>query len=365
MPDNQKIKAAVLYAANAPFKFEEIELEDPGPGEIKVKIEAVGLCHTDLHAAEGGMPIPLPIVLGHEGAGIVEKIGSGVNQVKPGDHVVLASGFCGRCSQCARGMPVLCEVFRPVLFKGTLLGGQRRLKKDGQWLNHFGAQSSFAEYAVVNQETAIKIRPDAPLDKVALFACGASTGISSVLNAAQVMPGASVAIFGCGGLGLSAVMAARLVGAGKIIAVDIAENKLESARDLGATHGINSTKEDPVKRIIELTGGGVDYSFEFVGNVSVITQALVAVRSGGKCISSGAVPGNLNINAMALLTKTIIFPMMGFMRQAVDIPRFIDLYMDGKLPLDKLISRTYPLSEINAASTALRKGELLRGMLIP
>jgi Zn-dependent alcohol dehydrogenase len=367
MAATKKIKAAVLYKPNTPMKVEEVDLEEPQEGEIRVKIVAVGLCHTDLHAAEGIMPVPMPVVLGHEGAGIVDKVGRGVTTVKEGDHVVLAAngGFCGRCRQCALGMPILCEAFFPRLLEGTLPRGQRRLSKNGQELNHFCYQSSFAEYAIMDQESAIKIREDAPLDKVTVLSCGASTGIGSVINVAQVEAGASVAIFGCGGLGLSAIMAAKLVGAEKIIGVDVLENKLEAARDLGASHVINASKEDPVARIIELTGGGADYTFELVGNVNVVAQAIYAVRLGGKCICAGAVPGELTINVFALNTKTLIFPLLGFIRPTLDIPRYIDLYMEGKLPLDKLTTRTYRLSEINAAFEALKKGEVLRSVILP
>lgn len=365
MVATQKIKAAVLYKYNTPFKVEEVELEAPQEGEIKVKIMAVGVCHTDVHAAEGHLPVPVPAVLGHEGAGIVEEVGKGVTTVKPGDHVVLTAAFCGRCRQCATGLPIMCEVFSPLLFQGTLLRGERRLRKNGQKINHAFIQSSFAEYAIVNQEAAVKIREDAPLDKMALFACGASTGIGSVVNVARVEMGASVAIFGCGGLGISAVIAAKLIGAGKIICVDVSENKLKAARDCGASHVINPKKEDPVARIIELTGGGADYTFEFVGNVDVIAQALYAVRTGGKCISAGAAPGELKVNAQALLSKTITFPMIGGIYPTLHIPRWVDLYMQGKLPIDKLVTRTYPLSEINTAVEALKKGEALRSILLP
>jgi Zn-dependent alcohol dehydrogenase len=360
-----KIKAAILYQPKTPLKVEEVDLEEPQEGEIRVKITAIGLCHTDLRAIEGDLPVPMPVVLGHEGAGIVDKVGSGVTTVKLDDHVVLAPAFCGRCRWCVTGMPILCEVFRPLRARGTLLRGQRRLRKNSQELSHLFSQGSFAEYVVVNQESAIKIREDAPLDKIASLACGASTGIGSVLNVARVEAGARVAIFGCGGLGLSAIMAAKLVGAGMIIGVDILENKLEAARDLGASHVINASKEDAVARILELTEGGADYTFEFVGNVSIIAEAINSVRPGGKCISAGAGPGQLSINTAVLLTKTVIFPMLGFIRPTFDVPRYVDLYMQGKLPLDRLVTRAYRLSEINDAIQAMENGEVLRSVIHP
>lgn len=365
MASKQKIKAAILYETNTPLQIEEVDLDQPQEGEIRVKVMAVGLCHTDLHALEGDIPVPMPTVLGHEGAGIVDEIGKGVTTMKPGDHVILSFGFCGKCRQCVAGMPILCEVFWPLLFQGTLLRGQRRLSKDGQALNHFCLQSSFAEYVVVNQETAITIRKDAPFDKVVSLACGASTGIGSVINVAKLEAGASVAIFGCGGLGLNAILAARMVGALKIIAVDILENKLDAAKDLGANDVINASKEDPVKRIVELTGSGADYTFEFVGNVNVITQAIQSVRLGGKTISVGAVPGQIRIEALDLLSKTIIFPMMGFIKPTIDIPRYVDLYMEGKLPLDKIISSKYGLKDINSAVEAIKNGEIVKAVICP
>jgi S-(hydroxymethyl)glutathione dehydrogenase/alcohol dehydrogenase len=361
----RKIRAAILYQPRTPLKIEEVDLEEPREGEVRVKIAAVGLCHTDLHAIQGDLPAPMPVVLGHEGAGIVDEVGSGVTTLQPGDHVILAPASCGRCRQCVTGMPVLCEVFRPLLFQGTLLGGQRRLKKNGKELNHFCLQSSFAEYAVVNQEGAIKIRHDAPLDKLTFLACGASTGIGSVINIARVGAGESVAIFGCGGLGLSAIMAAKLVGAGKIIGVDMLGNKLEAARDLGASHVINSSKEDAVARIIELTEGGADYSFEFVGDEDVVPQAVNAVRPGGKCIIAGATHGTLKIEARALGSRTLIGSRLGFIRPAFDIPRYVGLYMEGNLPLDRLVTRTYSLNEINDAIDDLEKGKVLRGVILP
>jgi len=286
------MKAAILYEPKKALIIEDIPIPEPKDGEVLVKLAATGVCHTDLHPVKGDMPVPLPIVLGHEGAGIVEKTGKAVTTLKPGDHVVLSvMPYCGKCRSCLSGRPYLCEFGWQNVFGGTMLDGSRRLRKpDGVELSHFFCQSSFAEYAVVDERTAVKIRDDAPLDKVCVMGCGASTGIGTVVNTAKVEAGASVAVFGCGGVGLCAIMASRLVGAGKIIAVDVVEGKLDLASEFGATHTINARKENPVEKVREITLGGADYSMEFIGNVDAMAQAYDSTRPGGKAIVVGAAP---------------------------------------------------------------------------
>ncbi len=363
------MKAAILYQTKKPLVIEDIEVPEPEEGEVLVKLVATGVCHTDLHPIKGDFPVPLPIVLGHEGAGIVKKVGKGVTSVKPGDHVVLSvMPYCGRCRYCLIGKPYLCIVAWPTIFGGTLLNGAKRLrKKDGQELNHFFGQSSFAEYALVYETTVVKIRDDAPLDKVALFGCGVTTGVGAVVNTAKVEAGATVAIFGCGGVGLSGIMACKMVGAGKIIAVDVVDKKLEFAREFGATHTINASKEDPVQKIKELTVFGADYSFEFVGNVNVMAQAFDTTCPGGKTIIIGGAPvgQKVSLDAMSILTeKMLLGTAGGSLRPAIDIPRYVELYMEKKLDLDRLITKRFPLEEINKAFEAMEKGEVARSVIV-
>jgi aryl-alcohol dehydrogenase len=364
-----KIKAAVLYDAQTPFRVEQVDLEEPQEGEVLVKLVGTGLCHTDLGVARSPNRLPMPMVLGHEGAGVVEEVGSGVTTVKPGDHVVLtAVASCGKCRQCVRGRPYLCEFFSPWWFSGMLPGCHRRLRKDGQELNHFFFQSSFAEYAVVPQEAAVRVREEAPLETIGLLGCGGLTGIGSVVNTARVEAGASVAIFGCGGVGMSAVMAAKLVGAGKIIAVDVLDKKLRLAEELGATHTINATREDVAESIRKLTIGGADYAIMATTNAVAAVQAIEAIGFGGTCVVIGAPPRETKVDLdfwAILMERTIKGCILGSSRATLDIPLYIDLYLVGRLPLDKLVTKRYPLTEINAAFESLEKGEEIKIIIMP
>jgi len=362
------MKAAILYQTKTPLRVDEVELEQPGPGEVLVKLVGTGVCHTDLAVAHGDVSVPLPVVLGHEGAGIVQQVSSGVTSLKPGDHVVLSGGAsCGKCYHCIKGMPVLCEIFQPLRFGGFLPGNQSRLKKNGQKLHHFFLQSSFAEYSVVPQEVAIKVRQDAPLETICILGCGVMTGLGSVLNAAQAGAGTSVAVFGCGGVGLGAVMAANLAGVYRIIAVDILENKLKMAEELGANYTINASNGKVVERINQITGGGADYTIIAVGNVEATLQAIDAVRLGGKCVIIASPPQGIKVplDPRSLLReKTLRGCSMGSGKPILDIPRYVDLYMDGKLPIDKLITHRYPLSEINKACQTLDQGEAIKPVIM-
>lgn len=362
------IKAAVQRDFNLPWKIEELELDEPKEGEVLVKLVASAVCHTDLHLFKGDLPHPLPCVPGHEGAGIVEKIGPGVTSVKPGDHIVIwMCPYCGRCRACLNGKPYWCEQSAVLLLSGTMLDGTTRLRtKEGESIFHFFCDSSFAEYAVVLEKVAIKIRDDIPLEKACLFGCGASTGIGAVLNHAKVKPGESVAIFGCGGVGLSALMAANLSGAYPIIAVDVLDSKLEIAKELGATYTINAKREDPLHRILSLTGG-VDYAFEAIGKVEVISILPDCIRSGGLGIVIGAAPYGSSISIDAgyfLFGKTLAGNLGGMTNPHIDIPKWLNLFMAGKLPIDKLITRTFSLDEINSALEALEKGKVLRSVIL-
>jgi len=361
------MKAAVLYETNTPLKVEKVTLDEPQANEVLVKIMATGVCHSDLHFMKGEMPVPVPVVPGHEGAGIVEKIGPGVTTLQPGDHVVMMVAFsCGKCRYCIEGKPTMCVENLPIQSMATLPGGGIRLHKGEQALNHMFGLASYAEYVVVHERSCVKVREDAPLDVVCLLGCGTSTGIGAAINSTGIKPGESIAIFGCGGVGLSAVMGAKLAGAGKIIAVDTLSRKLKMAQKLGADYVINAKKEDPMIKVMELTGGGADYALECIGNVNVMTQAFASIRFGGKLIVVGMAPlGSLLSIATYefLLGKTISGTVQGDINPQIDIPRYIDLYMNGKLPIDKLITKTYGLDQINEAFEALEKGQVIRSVI--
>jgi len=361
------MKAAVMYENNKPLQVEEVTLDGPQSQEVLVKMVATGVCHTDLHFIKGEMPCAMPVVLGHEGAGIVEKVGPGVTTLQPGDHVVLMVAWsCGKCRYCVSGRPAMCPEWLGYNMMGTLPSGTKRLHRGDQELNHFFSQSSFAEYAVVHERTAIKVREDAPLDEVCLLGCGTTTGIGAVINTAGIRAGESIVIYGCGGVGLSAVIGANLAGAGKLIAVDTLNMKLEKAKELGADYVINASQEDPVQRVMEITGGGADYALECIGNVNVMAQAFASIHSGGKCVVVGmaSLGSMMNIATFEfLLGKTITGSVQGDIRASIDVPQYVDLFMAGKLPIDKLISRYYGLDEINEAMEALEKGQVIRSII--
>lgn len=358
-----RMKAAVLHEAGAPLLVEEVQLEAPREGEVLVKLVGTGVCHTDVAAAK--RQAVLPIILGHEGAGIVQEVGPGVKSPKPGDHVVLTgAAACGKCRSCAVGRPSLCEVFRPLYFNGMLPGGRRLRTLKGEEINHFFLQSSFAQYATVPQEVAIKVRDDAPLDVVGILGCGALTGLGSVINNAKPETGAVIAVFGCGGVGLSAVMGARLCGASKIIAIDVLDSKLETARALGATHTVNSKLASPNAQIRQLADRGADYSIVAVGAPGVFDEAFRATRFGGKCVVIST-PGSVTVDGGQLVQeKMVVGCSMGSGRPALDIPMYVDFFMNGRLPLDRLVTGRYPLEKINEAFRAQEEGGAIKPMIV-
>jgi S-(hydroxymethyl)glutathione dehydrogenase/alcohol dehydrogenase len=362
------MKAAVFYAPNQRLEIEDLSLEGPRDREVLVRIAAVGVCHSDYHLLDGSMngpAYPAPMVLGHEAAGVVEAVGAGVTDVTPGDHVIVSvTPFCGRCRLCLGGQPFLCEAM--VTAPGTNWDGSRRLRKGQAGVNHFARVSAFAEYAVVHESQSVPIRRDMPLDRAALIGCGVMTGTGAVLNTASVEAGASIAIFGTGGVGLSAVQGGVLAGATTIIAVDLLDNKLAWAHEFGATHAINASRDDPVQRIRELTGGyGVDYAFDAIGRPQVTRQAFDAVRRGGMAVVVGVLPTGSEIALPGAMTaKTLKACVMGSQRPQIDFPRLVSYYMQGRLKLDEMISQRYALSEINEAFDALARGENARGVLI-
>jgi S-(hydroxymethyl)glutathione dehydrogenase/alcohol dehydrogenase len=357
------MKAAVLYEAKKPLVVEDVEIEEPKTGEVLVKVAAAGVCHSDLHFMEGSWPFRLPAILGHEGAGVVERVGEGVTLVQPGDHVILTwVAPCGQCRNCVRGKPYLCNS-NPA---ASMKDGTTRLKKGDQSIFHFLGVSSFAQHLIAHETAMVKVREDAPLEKVALIGCGVMTGVGAVVNTAKVEMGSSVAVFGCGGVGLNVIQGANLAGATTIIAVDKFDNKLELARKLGATHVVNASNEDPVKKVREITGAGADYTFEVIGIPEVVAQAFDAAGPGGTAVMVGMPPigAPVTVNSLGLFQgKTLQGAYYGSARVRVDMPVLVDLYMAGKLKLDELITRSYPLDGINDAFDAMKKGEVARSII--
>jgi alcohol dehydrogenase len=367
-------KAAVLYgmespapyAESQPLKVEQIDLRGPGAGEVLVEVAGAGLCHSDLSVINGSRPRVMPMVMGHEASGIVREVGEGVHDLQPGDHVVCAFvPACGHCLPCATGRPALCENGAGTNTAGTLLNGTGHFtSQTGQLLHHHLGVSAFSEYTVVAQESLVKIDPTLPLSIAALFGCAVMTGVGAVLNTAQVQPGTSVAVFGLGGVGLSAIMGARAVGAYPIIAVDVLAPRLELAQRLGATHTVLASQDDPVTAIREITSGGAHYAFESVGNERVLAQAYQATRRGGTTVTIGLPHPSkqLTISAVSLVAeeRTLKGSYMGSAVPRRDIPRFIRLYQAGLLPVDQLFSRSIALEEINAGFDALATGAAVR-----
>jgi S-(hydroxymethyl)glutathione dehydrogenase/alcohol dehydrogenase len=358
------MKAAVLHAANQPLTIEEVELTKPGSREVLLRTAFAGLCHSDLHFIEGLYPHPTPCVLGHESAGIVEAVGDSVTYVKPGDHVITClSVFCGTCPQCVTGHPNLCENTDVKMPPGV----SRRLTwKGGELMNQFLNLSSFAEQMLVHENGIVKIDPDIPLDRAALVGCGVMTGVGAVFNAAKIEPGATVAVIGCGGVGLSAVNGAALAGAERIIAIDTVASKLEIARELGATDTLNASNADPVKAVRDMTGGGVNYSFEALGTKTTAEQAFGMLRPGGTATIIGMVPFGVKIELHGydfLRDRKLQGTSMGGNRFRVDMPRLLSLWRQGRLKLDHLISGRIKLDQINDGFAALKSGAPVRQVI--
>ncbi|HBK79695.1 MAG TPA: alcohol dehydrogenase [Nitrospinae bacterium] len=363
------MRAAVFYGPGQPLAIEEIEVAPPKGGEVLVKMAAAGVCHSDHHAMTGAMPTPTPIVLGHEGAGVVEEVGPGVTSLKKGDHVVSIWRYsCGACEYCLTARPQLCPKGADMRLNGSLSDGTKRFKIGDTEIGHFLGVSTFSEYSVMSERSAMKIRDDMPLGKAAIVSCAVITGVGAVINAAKVRPGESIAIFGAGGIGLNAVQGAALAGADPIIAVDVFQNKLDMARTFGATHFVNASDENPVERIRELTGGqGAHYAIEAIGNPEAATQAFNCIRRGGTAVMIGITSPQsaAAIPTLDLVTqeKKLVGSLYGSSVPRHMVPRLIELYMAGKLNLDDLLTRSYPLEEINEAYDALIKGEVARSII--
>ena len=360
------MKAAVLYEKFQPLVIEDLDLEGPKEHEVLVKLTASGVCHSDLHYMKGDREHPMPVVLGHEGAGIVEEIGSGVTYAQPGDHVVLSFvPTCGRCSYCVKGKQNLCEARYQL--RGNMLDGTTRLRNGSQKVHHFNGLSTFGEYAVVPEDSLVKIREDAPLDRMALIGCGVATGVGAVINTAKVKPGSSVVIIGAGGVGLNVIQGAVLAGAEAIIAVDIYGNKLENALQFGATHMVDASGEDVLERVKDITRGEMaDYAFEVIGSTDAINQALATTKRGGTTVVVGVTPtgAELKIDPDFLhLDRILMGCTYGSCYPRADMPMLIDLYMARRLKLDELVSATLKLDDINSAFEALDQGEVARTII--
>lgn len=366
-----KCKAAIAWGPGQPLSIEEIEVMPPQAGEVRVRIVATGVCHTDAFTLSGEDPEGVfPCILGHEGGGIVESVGEGVTSVKVGDHVIpLYTPECGECKFCKSGKTNLCQKIRATQGKGLMPDGTTRFSKDGQPIYHYMGTSTFSEYTVLPEISIAKVDPAAPLEEVCLLGCGVTTGIGAVMNTAKVKEGESVAIFGLGGIGLSAVIGARLAKAGRIIAIDINESKFELARKLGATDCINPNDYDkPIQEVIvELTDGGVDFSFECIGNVKVMRAALECCHKGwGESVIIGVAGAGQEISTrpFQLVTGRVWRgSAFGGVRGRSELPSYVQRYMQGEFRLDDFITHTMPLEQINEAFELMHQGKSIRTVI--
>ncbi|MFO7927723.1 zinc-binding dehydrogenase [Natronomonas sp.] len=358
------------FTGRRPVSVETVEVADPTGEEVLVEIGATSLCHTDVGFALGHFDCAYPLVLGHEGAGVVTAVGDRVHDLEVGDHVVLGRIACGRCEQCRAGHSNLCARRVPANESGRLRTGTVPFSRDGDPVHHCLGVSSFSEYTLVSEDVAIPVPEELPMDRACLLGCGVFTGFGAVENTAAVELGSSVAIFGVGGVGLNGVQAADICDADPVIAVDVVPEKLELARELGATHAVDAGGTDPVERIREVCPDGVDYAFEMTGQSAVITQALDAVGSRGEVIVVGVPPFgkesvDLDVYGMLFGEKAIRGSLSGSYNLPLAIPRLAELVVDGKLSLDELVTGTRPITEINEAMDALEGGGQIRQLIVP
>ena len=363
-----RVQAAILRAPHRPFEIVELDLDDPRPGEVRVRIAASGVCHSDHHLVTGATRHPMPLVAGHEGAGIVESVGQGVTTIRPGDHVILNwAPACGTCFYCEHGRSNLCGTYTAPLWAGTMLDGTTRLHEQGRNVYHYCGLATHAEYAVVPAPSVVVIRKDAPLDVAALIGCAVATGVGAVLHTAGVQAGESVVVLGCGGVGLSAVQGAVLAGAARVIAVDTHPAKMEIARRFGATDALRSD-DRLAERVRALTEGrGADHVIEAVGVPALQELALELARPGGTITLAGlsAMGTATNLPGAVLVRqeKTVKGSYYGTVHAPRDFPMLLDLYMAGKLPLGQMVSARYPLSAINEAYDTMLAGATVRGVI--
>jgi len=358
------MKAAVMREVGKPLQIEDVQISKPGPNEVLIRTAAAGVCHSDVHFYEGSYPYPMPAVLGHESAGVVEEVGSEVRTVKPGDHVITClSAYCGHCDYCLGGRMSLCQ--SPDVRREQ--GEAPRLTQNGSLMQQFLNLSSFAEQMLVHQHACVAIRKDMPLDRAALIGCGVMTGVGAVIHTSNVRPGETVAVIGCGGVGLAAINGAAIAGAGRVIAIDLSPGKDNMARTFGATDFICAADTDPVKTVMEMTGGGVHHSFEAIGLGKTAEQAFNMLRRGGTANVIGMIPIGQTVTLMGaafLGEKRIQGSLMGSNRFPVDMPRLVDFYMSGKLKLDDMISRRIKLQDVNEAFSEMKSGQIARSVIV-
>jgi alcohol dehydrogenase len=356
------------YAETRPLAIEEFDLAPPGPGEVLVRVGAAGLCHSDLSVIDGNRPRPMPMVLGHEMAGMVETVGPGVADLQRGDHVVASFvPSCGVCSPCVAGRPALCEPGLASNTAGTLLSGERRLEQYGQPVHHHLGVSGFAEYATVSRRSLVRVDPSLPFAEAALFGCAVITGVGAVVNTASMPKLSSMAVIGLGGVGLAALLAGHMLEAAPIVAIDLNEPKLDKARALGATHTVNAGDPECAERVLELTGGGVSYAFEMAGSARALELAYRITRRGGTTVTAGLPhpQHQVSIPHVTLVAeeRTLKGSYLGSCVPERDIPQYIEWYRTGRLPVDKLLSERIGLDDINAAFDRLAAGASIRQVI--
>ena len=361
------MRAAVLNESPGALTIEDLRVDDPAPNEVLVRVMGAGLCHSDLHFMEGTFRQPLPAVLGHESAGIVEKVGSDVTYCRPGDHVICCvSIFCGQCKQCLSGHPNRCT--NPAATSRPTSAPPRLTRSDGTVVEQMARLGGFAEMMLVHQNALVVITPDMPLDRAALIGCAFMTGMGAVFRTAKVEPGASVCVIGAGGIGLAAIQAAHIAGAGQVIVVDVSDGKLEMAQQLGGTHLVNaSTVDNVVAAVKDLSDGGVDYSFEAIGLKATAEQAFNMLGLGGMATVIGMIPPRqtLEIRGIDLLSeKRLQGSMMGSNQFRVDMPNMVRMYLDGQLKIDEMVSARMGLDDINEGYAALKRGEVARQVIV-
>ncbi|MDX1888105.1 Zn-dependent alcohol dehydrogenase [Mycolicibacterium sp. 050158] len=365
------MKAVVFRDPTTPVEFTDVELASPKRGEVRVEIAAAGVCHSDLHVQRGDWDAPAPLVMGHEGSGVVVELGEGVTSLAVGDHVVLSwVAPCGECRYCRSGHEARCQkVATEVGPKGVLYDGTTRLSKNGETLHHYLGVSSFAEEVVVPASGAVKVRDDAPLDAIALVGCAVATGVGAVLNTAAVQAGATVAVIGCGGVGLNVVQGAKLAGAERIVAIDVRAEKTALAVRFGATDQIDASRGDAVHLLLDLVPDGVDYAFDAIGHTSTTEQAIQMLGLGGAAVVVGLPKTGARASfeplVLAEADQRILGSNYGSVRPSLDIPALVDRYMNGELQLDPLIWARQPLAQAAAALEELESGQALRTLLIP
>ena len=358
------MKAAVLRSFGSPLVLEDLEIDSPAPLEVRIETKACGVCHSDLSCAEGKLDLRIPTVLGHEPAGIVREVGSAVTHVRPGDHVIgCLSAFCGDCDFCRHGKPSLCGG------RGTLRprDAAPRLRAGDEPIRQFQHLSAFAEEMLVHENAIVKIPEDMPLDRAALVGCGVTTVLGAALNTAQVRPGDSCVVIACGGVGLAAIQGCRIAGASRIVAIDTSDAKLALAQQLGATHGLQASSDHLLDEIREITNGGADHAIECIGTIKTCDLAFAAIRKGGNCVIVGILPSGetwpIPASDLPFTGKRILGSVMGDNRFRIDIPRYIDFYMQGTLLLDEMISARIPLDRVNDALEDLKRGEGARQVI--